>query len=230
MLIISIVSTKGGAGKSTLNALVAGELAHQGYRTMILDADPQQTLVKWYERCAAAGTTEDALAVLPCADEDRFHHAIRTVEADFVLVDVQGAASNLLTLATLDSDLVLIPCIPSAFDAAEATKIPNFLKQTAVRGRTPVPYRLVMNSVDGIEQKSPVFRNVVYGLADTGVRLASTIILKRATYRRLAQGYGSLHKLGVIDDAVVKAVVNIRALVEEILDIVAPLDAVRQGE
>ncbi|HSG86793.1 MAG TPA: AAA family ATPase [Candidatus Limnocylindrales bacterium] len=38
------ISGKGGAGKTTVAALVAGELVHRGYRVTAIDADPNPTL------------------------------------------------------------------------------------------------------------------------------------------------------------------------------------------
>ncbi len=48
MLVITICSTKGGTGKTTLTANLAGALADAGYPTLLVDADPQPTLSTYY--------------------------------------------------------------------------------------------------------------------------------------------------------------------------------------
>lgn len=48
MRMISIVSSKGGVGKTTLTANLGGFLAHAGYRVLMVDADIQPTLSSYY--------------------------------------------------------------------------------------------------------------------------------------------------------------------------------------
>ncbi|MGY6275024.1 ParA family protein [Methylomonas sp. MgM2] len=48
MIKITIVSTKGGVGKTTLTANMGGILADFGYRVLLIDADPQPTLSSYY--------------------------------------------------------------------------------------------------------------------------------------------------------------------------------------
>ena len=48
MLVITVCSTKGGTGKTTLTANLGGVLADAGYRTLLIDADPQPTLSTYY--------------------------------------------------------------------------------------------------------------------------------------------------------------------------------------
>lgn len=48
MIKITIVSTKGGVGKTTLTANLGGILADFGYRVLLIDADPQPTLSSYY--------------------------------------------------------------------------------------------------------------------------------------------------------------------------------------
>ena len=45
---ITIVSTKGGVGKTTLTANLGGILADSGYKVLLIDADPQPTLSSYY--------------------------------------------------------------------------------------------------------------------------------------------------------------------------------------
>lgn len=47
-MLITICSTKGGVGKTTLTANIGGFLAHAGYRVLMVDADIQPTLSSYY--------------------------------------------------------------------------------------------------------------------------------------------------------------------------------------
>jgi len=48
-MISSIISTKGGVGKSTVTANFAGLLADCGLKVLVLDLDPQPTMTSYYE-------------------------------------------------------------------------------------------------------------------------------------------------------------------------------------
>ena len=47
MAVIAVIQQKGGVGKTTITANVAGELVRKGRAVKILDLDPQQSLVIW---------------------------------------------------------------------------------------------------------------------------------------------------------------------------------------
>ena len=48
MYVLSIISTKGGTGKTTLSANLGALMADLGYRTLLIDADVQPSLSKYY--------------------------------------------------------------------------------------------------------------------------------------------------------------------------------------
>lgn len=54
--ILAIFNQKGGCGKTTTSMELAGALGLRGYRTMVLDLDPQHSAV---DRCGNAGLVED---------------------------------------------------------------------------------------------------------------------------------------------------------------------------
>jgi chromosome partitioning related protein ParA len=60
MLKIAVISTKGGVGKTTLTASLGALLADMGLRVLLIDADIQASLSKFYElkHIAPKGLTE----------------------------------------------------------------------------------------------------------------------------------------------------------------------------
>lgn len=60
MIKIAVMSTKGGVGKTTLTALLAALFADMGLRVLLIDADVQPSLSKFYplKRQAPAGLTQ----------------------------------------------------------------------------------------------------------------------------------------------------------------------------
>jgi chromosome partitioning protein len=62
MQVISVVSSKGGAGKTTVTQCLAVEALRQGLAAAIIDTDPQRSATEWGQQREAAGI--DAPAVL----------------------------------------------------------------------------------------------------------------------------------------------------------------------
>ena len=60
MRVVSVVSTKGGVGKTTVAANLGGLLADAGLRVLLLDLDSQPTLSSYYDlsQKAVAGAYE----------------------------------------------------------------------------------------------------------------------------------------------------------------------------
>ena len=62
-LVLTIGTTKGGSGKTTLCVLLASVFAAKGFSVRILDADPQATATQWLARSLDAGRSLENIAV-----------------------------------------------------------------------------------------------------------------------------------------------------------------------
>ena len=97
MRVISVVSTKGGVGKTTVTANLGGLLADAGLRVLLLDLDTQPTLSSYYalSRAAPAGVYE--LLALNLADPAQIISTSEIPGLDLILSnDDQGRLSTLL--------------------------------------------------------------------------------------------------------------------------------------
>ena len=65
MRIITVINAKGGCGKSTIAMNLAACLADQGYRTLLIDMDPQAQVTQWLH--AGDGITNEGTIVMPMA-------------------------------------------------------------------------------------------------------------------------------------------------------------------
>ena len=65
MRIVTVINAKGGCGKSTIAMNLAAALAGAGYRTLLIDLDPQAQLTSWLN--AGDGLTSPGTIVMPMA-------------------------------------------------------------------------------------------------------------------------------------------------------------------
>jgi chromosome partitioning protein len=143
--VLTVASTKGGAGKTTIVMALAGTLASEGLRIAVVDADPNRAYASWAE----AAYEGPAVAVRAEADEAQLAEAIDdfTPTADLVLVDTAGFGNRSALLAIAAADAVLVPCTPSRADVEQAAKTLQLVDGAARAARRPIPARVVPSRV-----------------------------------------------------------------------------------
>ncbi|MGL4440960.1 MAG: AAA family ATPase [Bosea sp. (in: a-proteobacteria)] len=219
--IIAFASPKGGGGKTTLAILLASEFAHGGLNVRILDADPQGSALLWQRRSREAGAEMDGLEVTPIRDAAELGAVLQTgIDADVILVDIQGTANETLAVAVGYADLVLIPTRASLFDCVQADALVNFLK--AMRGRGhDVPFRVVFNAVEGIETTQVSFEETVRFVMTRKLDVLTTVIRSRPTYKKVTNGHGMLRSLIGGDTAPANALDETLRFAKEVTEIIA---------
>ena len=163
MPVITIASSKGGPGKTTIAMLLAGSLAGLGLKVVALDADPTQALSRW-----AANIYEGpAFEVLSEADETRLAHLIdlKAREADIVLVDTAGFGNRAAAVAMTSADLVLVPTLSGEADVTEAEKTIRLVEGLARAARREIPARVVMNRL----RRTQLARHAANEIANAGL-------------------------------------------------------------
>ncbi len=118
MQTLSVCSSKGGAGKTTLAAALAVAAADDGLRVGIIDIDPQQTLADWWVDRGEPDnpvllTWQANLGVkyLPKALEWAHNN-----DLDLVIIDTPPAIMGIIEYAVGVADFVLVPTQPSPAD------------------------------------------------------------------------------------------------------------------
>jgi chromosome partitioning protein len=113
MKVISLVTQKGGSGKSTLCVSLAVAALEAGRTVCILEMDKQATATQWSQIRKGEPPEVSPITV------DRLEFAIstlRTAVCDFVFIDTPGIDSPGTNAAIRVSDLCLIPCRPTPAD------------------------------------------------------------------------------------------------------------------
>ncbi|WP_145145474.1 ParA family protein [Roseomonas gilardii] len=145
MSIITVASSKGGPGKTTLSQIIAGTLAGRGVSVAVLDADPTAGLSRWASRLYE-GT---AFVCHHEPDEAKLAHLIHRMaqEAEVVVVDTAGFGNRAATVAMTAADGVLIPMVPGEGDVTEAARTVELVAGVASAARREIPARVVLNRV-----------------------------------------------------------------------------------
>lgn len=115
MKTLAVAVQKGGAGKSTLAVHLAVEAAHRGLKVILLDLDPQGTLITWGERRGDRQPDIDVEAVhsanLPAVLKRSEREGY-----DLVVMDTAPTADRTTLTVVKAADLVLMPLQPAQFD------------------------------------------------------------------------------------------------------------------
>jgi chromosome partitioning protein len=157
MKVLTLLGQKGGSGKTTLAVHVAVAAQQAGERVVIIDTDPQCSAATW----KSSRTAE--------------HPSVVTVSASQLAAVLDGERANETTLAVIDtaphtapdasqvalrSDLLVIPCRPTAFDlvaVGRAVDMVRALSRQAVFVLSACPVR-----APEVEESRTVLRT--YGL------------------------------------------------------------------
>ena len=117
-MVIAVLNSKGGVGKTTIATNLATCFAGDGKDVLLVDADPQASALEW-----KASRPEEAAALqvvgLPA---DNLHQEIKRLKNKYelLLIDIDGGGRITKTAraAALAADLVLVPTLPSKYDIA----------------------------------------------------------------------------------------------------------------
>jgi chromosome partitioning protein len=125
-MIIAIVNSKGGVGKSTIAVHLAGYLSEQGYSVTLADCDAQGSSSEWIAEAAPKvnavrlSSPDEILNKLPILNE----------EADFVVADGPGSHSETSRALLLRADFAVVPCKASMLEVRALAQATEVLRQS----------------------------------------------------------------------------------------------------
>ena len=229
--IVSLASTKGGVGKTTLAYVLATEVARRlahatsagpagdgalpsgspwRGRVTCIDADPNRTLAQ------VLHLTRDPLITCVESDSERLLGDLRRAqaEADLVVIDLEGTANQAMLYAAGKSDLVLVPAQPSRFDVVEAVKTIGVVRKAADLVGRDIAHRVVLS-------RTPVLRQRVADHSRTQFLRAELPLLPVELVQRAAfQSMTYTGRPPWRQDGGEQAAANVASLVDEVLDII----------
>lgn len=222
MPVISIANPKGGAGKTTTALVLATTIADMGASVCIVDADPNQPISDW----KTAGAPQTSVDVVSGPQEDTITDLIEELPKtyQFVIIDLEGTASLLVSRAISCSDFVIIPVKVSSLDVRQAAKaIKAIHKEEQVLRRIKptlrIPYRILLTSTPA--PGAPVSRSqkmLEEELNKTNMPRFKNTLAERQAYKAIFNERMTLKELK--DAGNIKAAItNAATLVNELLEI-----------
>lgn len=170
MLTVSLVSQKGGAGKTTIavGLAVAHELA--GGCAVVVDLDPQGSASVWSD----LRSTDRPVAVSAHAPRlARVLNAAQDAGAELAVIDTAPHVSDAALAAARASDLTLIPCRASVADLHAIRASLDICRVAEVRAR------VVLNAVP---VQGPLTRQARDAMIDHQAAVAPMVLCQRVAH------------------------------------------------
>ncbi len=173
-MILSFLNQKGGVGKSTLSTNAADYLHRQGFKTLLIDADPQGTTNDWASR-----RDETPFPVVALARGNMAQEILGLAgNYDHIVIDGPPRAESLSRAVVIASDLIVIPIEASgASDWASQTTIRQIQEARQYKENLRSVFlvtRVIVNTV--------ISRSIRDHVADHGIPLLRGTIANRVPF------------------------------------------------
>lgn len=219
-MIVALVNSKGGVGKSTIAGNLSAWLYEQGHSVILADCDPQRSSSEWV-REACPGVD-----LIGFEDSDQVFEelpALRT-QADYIVADGPGSQTETSRALLMWADLAVIPCKASMFEARALAKNTAFVRQ-AQQIRQGQPDAIAVLTMVGRDYR--LTRDMREATNSLGLRLAETSLALRQAY---ADAPGQATFVWHMGYQARDAATEIQALFREILPHAGSVNIVSIGE
>jgi chromosome partitioning protein len=210
--IITVANQKGGSGKTSVTMVLAGSLAHRGYKVLVVDADPQGTATQW-AGAAAEDKPFPAMVIGLASARGKLPQMIKPMlgDYDYIVIDCPPSVDEQSSQsALLISDLCLMPLQPTPADMWSAVGILGLVAKAQVLNPELKAYG-VPNRVTA----SSLGKQVLGIMQENGIELLNSKLANRTSYQEATirgstpQRMGAAHKL---------AAAEVESLVDEIFE------------
>lgn len=214
--LITISSPKGGVGKTVTTILLAGEYAQFGHKVLVIDTDPQQSVMSWYNNSVRSGYPLNNIEAVSDPDAKKLRDRLLSPQGEtIILIDVQGTAAAALSGAVNNAHFVVIPTKAHIFDVQQAIGLVSTIEMMQGLDRK-IPYGVFLNQVNGIDKNTLAFRTATKALTDSKVNVLDSFLSLRPTFAGIATA-GSLYEVDGTSNSIRDARDQSNALAGEII-------------
>jgi chromosome partitioning protein len=155
MKVWSIVSQKGGSGKTTL-AIQLAIAAASSRKVLVIDLDPQQSAERWHAiRQRATGSKDDpSIAAGPYQKLPDMLKTARKLGAQLVLIDTPPKLDKAIIPALRAATAVLVPLKSTVLDLQALEDSADLINLAKARGKTVV----ILNAVPAGQHKETAIK------------------------------------------------------------------------
>jgi chromosome partitioning protein len=218
MPVISFASSKGGAGKTTSAIILGTELAAQGAAVAFIDADPAGRLVRWSQKAQL----RDRISVTASSGEELIQDEIDIAQrkATFVLLDLEGSASRLVSFAIAESDLVIVPTGEEQQDVEDAVATLKEVARAGRAARRDIPTAVLFCRTNPAKKLKNRLERQLHNDLAAATRCFETELHRRAAFSSLHNAGGGLRDLDPLDTSGVdKALENASEWAFEVVEL-----------
>ena len=219
MPVISFVSPKGGAGKTTAAILLATELANKGIGVTVIDADPRQWVCRWGQ----GDNIPASLNIEPFhrpdgGDETAIIDQIEDAaeKTPFVIIDLEGTANHRIGLDVSRSDLVIVPTQPGPMEGESAAEAIKLVKSQERAFRIKVPFAVLMTRLPAAI-RTRIERNLVEQMQSADIPVFQTQLMERSAFRAIVEQRCTLEQLPPNTYKLEDAIANARSFAGEVI-------------
>lgn len=176
-MIISLISQKGGSGKTTLCVNMAALAFKNNVSVAIIDLDPQASSSSW------AASREDSLTVVSCHPPflDKTIQSLLDKRHTLIFIYTPPHNSTAAANAIKISDFVVVPVRPSSFDLVATTSTLDLIKSNTI------PSGAVLNA---IPSGTTVANGAEDFLIESGFEILGRVGHRMAIQHALTAGQG----------------------------------------
>ena len=187
-MIISVLSPKGGCGKSTTTLTLASAFSRNTELSVaIVDADPRQSIARvWQKKRADNEKASPNFTLISDPADSTILDTLEAVAAnhDLVLVDLEGIAGLMASYAASGSDLCIVPMRPSALDGDAAGAALKMIRDAGRAARREIPVRILITQTDAAIVTTS-HRELLSELDGANIPRLQTELMRRAPFERM---------------------------------------------
>lgn len=224
MAVCAVATTKGGVGKSTTVSNLAIVAWAEGASVAVFDCDPQRHSNKMIGKCLARMrdevperiSTRPALDVFVDANQDNLLEKVRDAaeKYDLVLIDLQGSANQMMLVAMMEADLVILPVQPSELDIDGALLAWKEVVKASKLVNRNIPSRIFFVRTPAAIQPK-VLKSTRATFEANGLTVMKTEFVERSAFKELT--FNGKFPTEFAPDT--GAAANVRAIYREMIDV-----------